>query len=187
MSVLTELPRIVILASGQGSLAAALMESAHFFEVAAVISDRREAPVLGRAEAAGINAISLPIQGDRLAWESALADQVAAFAPEFVVSAGFRRILSPRFLERFRVINSHPSLLPDFPGAHAVRDALAAGASESGCTIHWVDEGVDTGKVIAQRIVEVIPGDTETSLHERIKVVERELLVSVVEALVRGE
>jgi phosphoribosylglycinamide formyltransferase-1 len=102
MSVLTELPRIVILASGQGSLAAALMESAHFFEVAAVISDRREAPVLGRAEAAGINAISLPIQGDRLAWESALADQVAAFAPEFVVSAGFMRILSPRFLERFR-------------------------------------------------------------------------------------
>ena len=130
MSVLTELPRIVILASGQGSLAAALMESAHFFEVAAVISDRREAPVLGRAEAAGINAISLPIQGDRLAWESALADQVAAFAPEFVVSAGFMRILSPRFLERFRVINSHPSLAGLSWGTRGARCARCGGKRE---------------------------------------------------------
>ncbi|CAB4683230.1 unannotated protein [freshwater metagenome] len=187
MSVLTELPRIVILASGQGSLAAALMESAQLFEVAAVVSDKADAPVLARAESAGICAISLPLQGDRPTWESALADQVACFAPELVVSAGFMRILSPRFLGQFRVINSHPSLLPDFPGAHAVRDALASGASQSGCTVHWVDEGVDTGEVIAQRIVEVIPGDTEATLHERIKVVERELLVSVVEALVKGE
>jgi phosphoribosylglycinamide formyltransferase-1 len=182
----TDPPKIVILASGQGSLAAAVMASAGVYEVAAIISDQPAAGVLGHGNAVSIPTVVVELQGDRPAWEERLSDAVAFFSPQLVVSAGFMRILSPRFLQRFRVINSHPSLLPLFPGAHAVRDALLAGVSLTGCTIHWVDEGVDTGEVIAQRIVEVLPGDTEATLHERIKVVERELLVSVVEALVKG-
>ena len=184
--MLTDSPKIVILASGQGSLAAAVMASAGVYEVAAVISDQPAAGVLGYAQAASVPTAVVELQGDRLAWEERLGDAVASFSPQLVVSAGFMRIVSPLFLQRFRVINSHPSLLPLFPGAHAVSDALLAGVSHTGCTIHWVDEGVDTGEVIAQRIVEVLPGDTEATLHERIKVVERELLVSVVEALVKG-
>ena len=190
--MLTDRPRVVILASGQGSLATALIthsqnsEISQAYQIAAVISDRPAAPVLEIATQSGIPAHAIALIGDRLDWERALSDAVAQYAPQLVVSAGFMRILSPAFLARFPVINSHPSLLPHFPGAHAVHDALEAGVSETGCTVHWVDEGVDTGEVIAQRIVEVLPGDTESALHERIKVVERQLLISVVEALVKG-
>ena len=191
-TVLTDRPRVVILASGQGSLAAALIarslenQTSQKYQISAVISDQPTAPVLAMAQNAGIPTQAVELAGDRILWEEALGDAVAHFSPQLVVSAGFMRILSPHFLSRFRVINSHPSLLPAFPGAHAVRDALAAGARQPGCTVHWVDEGVDTGEVIAQRIVEVLPGDTVPTLHERIKVVERELLVSVVEDLVKG-
>jgi phosphoribosylglycinamide formyltransferase-1 len=93
------------------------------------------------------------------------------------------RILSERITSRFKIINSHPALLPLYPGAHAVRDALAAGATETGTTIHWVDAGVDTGQVIAQERVEIHPGDTEESLHERIKIVERGLIVATIASL----
>jgi phosphoribosylglycinamide formyltransferase-1 len=93
------------------------------------------------------------------------------------------RILSAEFVERFKVINTHPALLPNFPGAHAVRDALAAGASKTGTTVHWVDAGVDTGEIIAQQVVEIAAGDTEASLHERIKIAERGLIVEVLREL----
>jgi phosphoribosylglycinamide formyltransferase-1 len=93
------------------------------------------------------------------------------------------RILSQRITERFRIINSHPALLPAFPGAHAVRDALATGATETGTTIHWVDAGVDTGPIIAQEKVTILQGDTEESLHERIKIVERGLIVATIASL----
>ena len=99
------------------------------------------------------------------------------------MSAGFLRILAPSITEKFRIINSHPALLPAFPGAHAVRDALAAGVSETGTTIHWVDAGVDTGEVIAQEKVAVLPTDDEETLHERIKIVERGLIVATIASL----
>ena len=123
---------------------------------------------------------------DRAAWSLSLAEALAAFEPDWVVSAGFMRILDAAFLERFpqRVINSHPALLPAFPGAHAVADALAYGVRVSGCTVHLVDAGVDTGPIIAQLAVPVEPGDDEVSLHERIKQVEWQLLPEVVNRLV---
>jgi len=105
---------------------------------------------------------------------------VTKHQPDLVVSAGFMRILAPQFVQTFKVINSHPALLPLFPGAHAVRDALAAGATETGTTIHWVDEGIDTGKVIAQERIAVFPIDNEESLHERIKIIERGLIVATI-------
>jgi phosphoribosylglycinamide formyltransferase-1 len=122
-------------------------------------------------------------------WDAALAAAVAAFRPDLVVSAGFMRILGRPYLDRLghNTINTHPALLPAFPGAHAVRDALAAGAQVTGCTIHQVDDGVDTGPVIDQRQVVVEPGDTEAALHERIKVQERDLLVATVAKLARGQ
>jgi phosphoribosylaminoimidazolecarboxamide formyltransferase/IMP cyclohydrolase len=125
----------------------------------------------------------------RSAWDAGLASAVAAFNPDLVVSAGFMRILGEPFLARFgdRTINTHPALLPAFPGAHAVRDALAAGVTATGCSIHQVDSGVDTGPVIAQRRVDVLAGDTEASLHERIKVEERGMLVDAVARIARGE
>jgi phosphoribosylglycinamide formyltransferase-1 len=125
---------------------------------------------------------------DRAAWDRGLAQAVAVFDPALVVSAGFMRILGAAFLARFggRTINTHPALLPSFPGAHAVRDALAHGVRVTGCTVHLVDAGVDTGPIIAQRAVEVLPDDDEASLHERIKTVERELVVDLVGRIARG-
>ena len=117
-----------------------------------------------------------------------MAQAVGVFAPGLVVSAGFMRILGAPFLARYagRVINTHPALLPAFPGAHAVRDALAYGVRVTGCTVHVVDAGVDTGPIVDQRAVPVEPGDDEALLHERIKTVERELLVDVVGRIARG-
>src|SRR5439155_13227757 len=111
-----------------------------------------------------------------------------AYRPDLVVSAGFLKILGAEFLARFasRVINTHPALLPSFPGMHAVADALALGVKVTGSTVHFVDDGVDTGPIIAQEAVAVEPGDDEARLHERIKVVERRLLVAAVERLGRG-
>ena len=126
-----------------------------------------------------------PAYPDRAAWDDALRDTLESFEPDWVVSAGFMRILGPDVLSAFpmRVVNTHPALLPSFPGAHAVRDALAHGVRVTGSTIHLVDEGVDTGPIIDQRAVPVEADDDEASLHERIKVAERELLVDVVRRL----
>ena len=154
------------------------------FEVVALISDQSEAYAIQRAAVAGIQVavVSLADFADRDAWNTALADAINYYQPDLVVSAGFMRILNPDVVAQFRgrLINTHPALLPSFPGAHAVRDALAAGARVTGASVHFVDEGVDTGEVIAQREVSIEPFDDEASLHERIKVVERELVVQVV-------
>lgn len=122
---------------------------------------------------------------DRAVWDVALTEAVAAYDPDLVVSAGFMKLLGPAFLDRFggRIINTHPALLPAFPGAHGVRDALAYGVRVTGSTVHLVDAGVDTGPILAQEAVAVLPGDDEATLHERIKVVERRLLAEVVAAV----
>jgi phosphoribosylglycinamide formyltransferase-1 len=123
--------------------------------------------------------------GDRDAWDAALTEATAAHEPDLVVSAGFMKILGPQFLTRFpgRVVNTHPALLPAFPGAHAVPATLAYGVKVTGCTVHLVDAGTDTGPILAQQPVPVFDDDDEGRLHERIKVVERRLLVDVLEAL----
>jgi phosphoribosylglycinamide formyltransferase-1 len=153
--------------------------------IVAAGSDVPSAPALKRASDAGIRTfICDPSEfTDQDAWNSALLNELRGIEPDLVVSAGFMRILGPSVVAAFGIINTHPSLLPAFPGAHAVRDTLAAGATESGCTVHWVDEGVDTGPIIAQVRVEIEPGDDETTVHERIKVVERDLLVRTVRTL----
>lgn len=122
---------------------------------------------------------------DREAWNVALTEAVDAHKPDLVVLAGFMKILGPAFMECFggRLINTHPALLPSFPGAHGVRDALAYGVKVTGCTVHLVDAGVDTGPILAQETVAVVPGDDEDTLQERIKVVERRLLAEVIAAV----
>jgi phosphoribosylglycinamide formyltransferase-1 len=151
------------------------------YQISAVIGDSPTATALTRAQSAGIPAIALPKTGlSADQWQQELKTAVMSFAPDLVVSAGFMRIIKSDLFKLIPTINAHPSLLPNFPGSHAVADALAAGVSETGATVHYVDAGVDTGEIIAQQAVQVLPGDTESSLHERIKVVERNQLVSVV-------
>jgi formyltetrahydrofolate-dependent phosphoribosylglycinamide formyltransferase len=187
----TERARIAVLLSGTGSLCAALLAATddpdYPASVVAVGSDR-DADGLGHARRRGLPTFvcAVPDHPDRAAWDRALAAEIAAADPDLVVSAGFMKIVGPAVLEAFggRLINTHPALLPAFPGAHAVRDALAAGATVTGATVHVVDAGVDTGTVLAQREVAVLPGDDEARLHERIKAVERELLVHTVAELV---
>ncbi len=186
----TSRARVVVLLSGTGSLCAALLAAADDPEypaaVVAVGADR-DATGLEHARGRGIETFTCVLRNhpDRAAWDRALAGEIARFAPDLVVSAGFMKIVGPAVLDAFggRLINTHPALLPAFPGAHAVRDALAAGVPTTGATVHVVDAGVDTGPVLAQREVQVRPGDDEASLHERIKVVERTLLVEMVAAL----
>jgi phosphoribosylglycinamide formyltransferase 1 len=182
--------RVVILASGSGTLAQAVIDAVASGQLAvniiALISDQVDAPALARAESAGIATFTVAMLQDRRDWDREMQTLVAALSPDLVVSAGFMRILAPAFVARFKVINSHPALLPKYPGAHAVRDALADGATVTGTTIHWVDAGVDTGEVIAQQEVEILTSDTEDSLHERIKIVERSLLVKVIIQLVNS-
>lgn len=173
--------RLVILASGTGTLAQSIFEARDLnIEIVAVISDQADAHVLERAYAAGIHTELIPAIGSRQLWNAEIIEKVAAYKPDLVVSAGFMRILPADFVNRFPTINSHPALLPNFPGAHAVRDALAAGVTVTGATVHWVDAGVDTGPIITQMEVPVLPGDDEASLHERIKKVERGLIVATI-------
>lgn len=129
--------------------------------------------------------VGLKDYADRAQWDIALTDAVLAHEPDLVVTAGFMKILGPRFLGAFtgRIVNTHPALLPSFPGAHAVRDALDHGVKLTGSTVHLVDSGVDTGPILAQEAVPVLDGDDEAALHERIKIVERRLLVDVIAAV----
>ena len=173
--------KLLLLASGTGSLAQAILDAG--FEIASVVSDVPGAQVLDRAAAANIATKVIPFRKPREEWDQELINYVQTVNPDLVVSVGFMRILNSEFVSTFKVINSHPALLPNFPGAHAVKDALAAGATQSGCTVHWVDAGVDTGQVIAQAAVDVLPGDDEASLHERIKIVERQLIVETIKSL----
>lgn len=173
--------KLLLLASGTGTLAQAVIDAG--FEIAAVVSDVQSAQVLNVAAAANIPTRVIEFKKPREVWDHELSEYVSSINPDLVVSVGFMRILSSDFVRKFRVINSHPALLPNFPGAHAVRDALAAKVNQTGCTVHWVDAGVDTGQVIAQVPVEVLPNDDKASLHERIKIVERQLIVSVIKSL----
>ena len=184
--------RVVVLVSGTGTLLQALLDAAgpaYPARVVAVGADRAHAGGLRRAQECGLPTfvVELAQHPDRASWDAALTEAVAAHQPDLVVTPGFMKILGPAFLDRFagRIINSHPALLPAFPGPHAVADALAHGVRMTGATVHLVDAGVDTGPILAQRAVEVLADDTEERLHERIKIVERRLLVEVVADLIR--
>jgi phosphoribosylglycinamide formyltransferase-1 len=178
---------VVVLISGTGSNLLALLKAADHplypVRVLAVGSDKA-AEGLAHADLYGVP--SFVVEPSRFsdveAWSKKLQENIEHFNPDLIVLAGFMRILPPSFVERFgpNIINTHPSLLPLFPGAHAVSDALAAGARETGVTIHVVDAGVDTGPIIAQKSVTVMPADDESTLHERIKEEERKLLVDTV-------
>ena len=175
---------LLVLASGTGTLAEAIICASRDGELAAqvlaVLTDKPEAEVVSKCASLGVPIITHPIQDDRETWNEELFFITESLNPSLVVSAGFMRILAPEYVAHFKVMNSHPSLLPSFPGAHAVRDALKAHATVTGTTIHWVDAGVDTGKVIASREVPILIGDTEELLHERIKIVERGLIVATI-------
>jgi phosphoribosylglycinamide formyltransferase-1 len=178
---------VVGLISGSGSNLRALLDAAanplYPARILAVGSDNPAAG-LEHAELHGVPTFVVEPGrfATREAWADALLANIKHFDPDLVVLAGFMKILPPNFVSALspNLINTHPSLLPEFKGAHAVRDALAAGATRTGVTIHVVDEGVDTGPHLAQAEVQIHPGETEAELHERIKVVERELLVDVV-------
>ena len=178
--------RLVVLVSGGGTNLQALIDApGDSFDIVGVVADRDDAGGLVRAADADIPTRVVVPQDDRAEWDRALASSIAEFAPDWVVCAGFMRILGPAVLDAFpwRIVNTHPALLPAFPGAHGVRDALAYGARVTGCTVHLVDAGVDTGPILAQGAVDVREGDDEAALHERIKVVERGLLVDIVTRL----
>ena len=182
--------KVVVLASGSGTLFQALIDARESLgiDIVTLIADV-DCPAIQRAQAAHISTTVVPLGNDRTAWDGQLCDAITQAHPDLVISAGFMKIIGPETLAAFegRIINTHPALLPHFPGAHAVRDALAAGAARTGSTIHFVDAGMDTGPVIAQRAIDIAPEDTESSLHERIKVVERELLVDTVRKCVAGD
>jgi phosphoribosylglycinamide formyltransferase 1 len=184
--------RLVVLASGTGSLLACLLDSAvgdYPARVVAVGVDRDcRAVEIATAASLPTFTVRLADHVDRDGWDAALTEAVAAHSPDLVVSAGFMKILGPQFLARFcgRILNTHPTLLPAFPGAHGVAEALAYGVKVTGCTVHLVDAGTDTGPILAQQPVPVLDDDDEETLHERIKVTERRLLVDVVAAVATG-
>lgn len=180
--------RLVVLISGSGTLLQSILDDcgAHRLaaDVVAVCSDRADAYGLQRAASVDVPTRVHPfVKGEnRAQWDAELADIVDEFAPDLVVSAGFMKLVGAAFLGRFggRMINTHPALLPAFPGMHGPRDALAYGVKVSGATVFLVDEGTDTGEILAQRAVPVLREDDEASLHERIKIAERELLLSTI-------
>jgi len=184
--------RLVVLASGTGSLLASLLDAAvadYPARVVAVGADRDCRAVEIATEASlPTFTVRLADHPDRDVWDAALTEAVAAHAPDLIVSAGFMKILGPQFLTQFcgRTLNTHPTLLPAFPGAHGVADALAYGVKVTGCTVHLVDAGTDTGPILAQQPIPVLDDDDEETLHERIKVTERRLLVDVVAAVATG-
>jgi len=181
--------RLVVLVSGSGSNLQALLDASAErgapFRVVAVGADRDGTGGVQRAERAGIATFvaRVPDYVTRADWDLDLERLVAEHEPDLVVSAGFMKVLGPAVLAAHRVVNTHPALLPSFPGAHGVRDAMAHGVKVTGCTCHWVDAGVDTGRILDQRALRVEPDDTVETLHERIKVLEREMLVDVVRRL----
>lgn len=185
--------RLVVLVSGAGTLLQALLDAAadpaYGAGIVAVGADRTDIVALKRAGQAGVPTFvrRLSDVADRAEWDRALTDATAGHAPDLVVLAGFMKLLGPAFLQRFggRVLNSHPALLPAFPGMHGVRDALTYGVKLTGCTLFLVDAGVDTGPIVAQAAVPVADGDDEPTLHERVKVAERALLVDTVGRLAR--
>jgi phosphoribosylglycinamide formyltransferase-1 len=178
---------MVVLISGGGSNLRALLEASQDAEfparVVAVGADR-QADGFEHAESFGIPtfSVALPNFADRESWGAELVEQIAVWQPDLVVLSGFMKLLPEGAVAALspNIINTHPAYLPEFPGAHGVRDALAAGVSETGATVIAVDSGVDSGPIISQQRVPVLAGDTESSLHDRIKIVERDLLVQAV-------
>ena len=177
--------RIVVLVSGSGTNLQALLDAcadpAYGAAIVAVGADRSGILGLKRAEDAEVPTFVVRVKDhpDRAAWDRALRDQVVSYAPDLVVSAGFMKLLGPDFLAALggRTVNTHPALLPSFPGMHGARDALEYGVKITGCTLFAVAEGVDDGPIIAQEAVPVREGDDEETLHERIKTAERRMLV----------
>ena len=185
----TRAVRIVVLASGRGSTLQAILDAAADPGFGGVVvaagTDVKGCPAMAHAEARGIASFAVQLRdfADRDAWNEALAESIAGYQPGLVVLAGFMRILAPDVVRRFRIVNTHPALLPSFPGAHAVRHALAAGVERTGVTVHWVDEGVDTGPVIAQLEVPVLAEDDEESLTARIQAAEKPFYVNAIHQL----
>jgi phosphoribosylglycinamide formyltransferase-1 len=185
---------VAVLISGTGSNLRALLDAASHPDFPArvvVIGADRDADGLAHAEDFGIPSFTVPFRAhdSREAWGSELGDQLDVWSPDLIVLSGLMRLLPASLVARFapRIINTHPAYLPEFPGAHGVRDALAAGVTESGASVIVVDDGVDTGPILAQERVAVLPGDDEHTLHERIKPVERRLLIDVVRRIATGE
>jgi phosphoribosylglycinamide formyltransferase 1 len=185
--------RLVVLVSGEGTNLQALIDACarpdYGAAIVAVGADRENIGALDRAASAGIPGFVLKV-GDfpaREAWDRALSDACAGYQPDLIVCAGFMKLVGKAFLDRFagRCLNTHPSLLPSFPGMHGVRDALDYGVKVTGCTVFLVDEGVDAGPVLAQACVPVADDDDEATLHERIKIAERTLLVDTVGKMAR--
>jgi len=185
--------RLVVLVSGSGTNLQALIDAtadpAYGARVVAVGADRDDIEALARAERAGIPTFVKKVGQftSRDHWDRAMADTVAGFEPDLVVSAGFMKLAGESFLDRFggRYVNTHPALLPSFPGMHGAADALDYGVKVTGATLFVVDAGVDTGPILAQAVVPVEDDDTVASLHERIKVAEREMLVDCVGRMAR--
>lgn len=183
--------KVAVLVSGRGTNLQSLLDAAIApAEIVVVVSNRPGAPALDRARGRGLPALTIDHKafGDRDGFEAALLDTLAAHEVELVVLAGFMRILGPRFVDSYRgrIVNTHPALLPAFPGVDAAAQALAYGTKLAGVTVHFVDDGVDTGPIIAQRAVPVMDGDTAESLHARIQIEEHRLLPQVVRALAAG-
>jgi len=184
---------VIVLVSGVGSNLQALIDAAqdpvYGASIVAVGADRPDIEALARAEQAGIPTFVIELSDfdSRADWDIALTEHAAKFDPDLVVLAGFMKLLGSTFLDRFggRTVNTHPSLLPSFPGAHGPRDALKHGVKITGATLFLVDEGLDEGPILAQVPVPVEPGDDVESLHERIKVAEREMLTTWVDRLAR--
>jgi phosphoribosylglycinamide formyltransferase-1 len=184
---------LVVLISGGGSNLRALLEVSEDAEfparVVAVGADR-DADGFAHAEEFGIPTFSLAMSSfpDRESWGDAMLEQIRVWQPDLVILSGFMKLFPPRVVDALspNLINTHPAYLPEFPGAHAVRDALAAGALQTGASVIVVDNGVDSGPIIAQRRVPIEPRDTEASLHERIKPVERELLIQAILDIANG-
>lgn len=183
-------PKIIVLASGEGSLLQALIDQQHQFnyQIDLVISDNPAAKALERAKSAELatQVIAESTYPDREAWQQALAQKLILHQPSLIVLAGFMRILPAVIVETFvdQILNSHPALLPKYPGLNSVARALSAGESETGATMHLVDQGVDTGPIAKQVVVKVLPQDTTHSLHQRIKAAEQAALPELVHGLV---
>ena len=185
--------RLVVLVSGEGTNLQALIDACaddrYGADVAAVGADREAIPALARAQRAGIPTFVHRVKdySSRADWDTVVANSCAAYQADLVILAGFMKLVGSRFLDRYggRCLNTHPALLPSFPGMHAVRDALEYGVKVTGCTVFIVDPGIDAGPVVAQCPVLVQDDDDEAALHERIKVAERALLVETVGRMVR--
>ena len=187
----------MVLVSGTGTLLQAMIDSVHNaadpgFRIVAVGADRQHIEGLARAQRANIATFTTKVKDypDRQAWDQVLTETVVGHQPDLVVTAGFLKLFGPKFLAAFggRIINSHPALLPSFPGpgAQVIRETLNYGVKITGCTVHLIDEGMDTGPILAQEAIAVRDEDDETSLLERIKTVERRLLVDVVDKVARN-